>query len=121
MRVLLIDDNEELREFLALGLSEASIEVVVAADTASALKCAEAEKFDVYVVDSVLQKEDGLSLVGQLRALKNGRGVPVVLMSSLSTSLARRMAQSAGVTEFLVKPFGQMQFLEQLKTLEKKR
>ncbi len=121
MRVLLIDDNEELRGFLAQCLTEASVEVVGAGDSAAALKRAEAEKFDAYVVDSVLEDGDGLSLVGELRGLKNGRGVPVLLMSSISTALARRMAQSAGVTEFLVKPFGQMQFLEQIKALEKKR
>lgn len=121
MRVLLIDDNEELREFLALCLTEASFEVVEAGDAASALQCAEAEKFDAFLVDSVLQQEDGLLLVSQLRELKNGRNVPVLLMSSLSTALARRMAQSVGVTEFLVKPFAPMQFLEEVKGLEKRR
>jgi DNA-binding response OmpR family regulator len=121
MRVLLIDDNEELRGFLALCLSEASVEVVGESDAPSALRRAEAEKFDAFIVDSVLQNGDGLSLVTELRALKNGRGVPVLLMSTIATSLARRMAQSVGVTEFLVKPFGQMQFLEQVKALEKKR
>ena len=121
MRVLLVDDNEELREFLALCLTEASIEVVEAPDAATALGRAEAEKFDAFVVDSVMTGGDGLSLVGELRGLKNGRSVPVLLMSSLSTSLARRMAQSAGCNEFLVKPFGQMQFIEQVKALEKAR
>lgn len=121
MRVLLVDDNEELREFLALCLSEASIEVVASGDSAGALQRAGDEKFDAYVIDSVLGSGDGLSLVSELRGLKNGRGVPVLLMSSISTSLARRMAQSAGCTEFLVKPFGQMQFLEQVKALEKRR
>ena len=121
MRVLLIDDNEELRGFLALCLAEVSVDVVSAGDVASALKCAEAERFDAFLVDSVLQGGDGLELVSQLHALKNGRGVPVLLMSSISTGLARRMALSVGVSEFLVKPFGQMQFLEQVKALEKKR
>lgn len=121
MRVLLIDDNDELRGFLALCLTEASVEVVDVGDMAAALRRAGAEKFDVYVVDSVLENGDGLSLVSELRELKNGRGVPVILMSSIATSLARRMAQSAGVTEFLVKPFSQMQLLEQVKALEKRR
>ncbi|PQV63729.1 two-component system, chemotaxis family, response regulator CheY [Abditibacterium utsteinense] len=121
MRVLLVDDNEELREFLALCLSEASIEVVESADAVGALQRAEGEKFDAYVIDSVLENGDGLSLVSELRNLKNGRAVPILLMSSISTSLARRMAQTAGCTEFLVKPFGQMQFLEQVKALEKRR
>lgn len=121
MRVLLVDDNEELRGFLALCLSEASIEVVAAGDMSAALQRAGSEKFDAYVVDSVLEGGDGLALVSQLHNLKNGRGVPVLLMSSISTSLARRMAQSAGCTEFLVKPFGQMQFVEQVKGLERRR
>lgn len=121
MRVLLIDDNEELRGFLALCLTENSVEVVSVGDAAAALKRAEAEKFDLYVVDSVLQEGDGLTLISDLKTLKNGRSVPVLLMSSIATALARRMAQSVGVTEFLVKPFGQMQFLEQVKALEKRR
>ena len=121
MRVLLIDDNEELRGFLSLSLTENSVEVVAVSDAGAALKRAESEKFDAYIVDSVLDGDDGLNLVTELRALKNGRGVPVLLMSGIATALARRMAQSVGVTEFLVKPFGQMQFLEQVKMLEKKR
>ena len=119
MRVLLVDDNEELREFLALCLTEASVEVVEAPTAAAALQRADSEKFDAYVIDSVMDEGDGLTLVGELRGLKNGRSVPILLMSSISTSLARRMAQSAGCNEFLVKPFGQMQFLEQVKALEK--
>ncbi len=121
MRVLLVDDNEELRGFLELCLSEVSIEVVAVGDGAAALQSAENEKFDVYVIDSILAGGDGLALVAELRELKNGRGVPVLLMASISTSLARRMAQSAGCAEFLVKPFGQMQFVEQIKSLEKRR
>lgn len=121
MRVLLIDDNDELRGFLTLCLTENSVEVVGTGDGAAALKSAEAEKFDLFVVDSILGGSDALDLVAQLRGLKNGRGVPVLLMSGIATALARRMAQSAGVTEFLVKPFGPMQFLDQIRTLEKKR
>lgn len=121
MRVLLVDDNEELRQFLALCLSEVAIEVVEASSASGALKRAETEKFDAFIIDSVMADGDGLSLVGALRGLKNGRSVPVLLMSSISTSLARRMAQSAGCDEFMVKPFGQMQFVEQVKALEKVR
>ncbi len=121
MRVLLIDDNEELRGFLTLCLTENSVEVVGAGDAASALKSAGAEKFDLFVVDSVLGGSDALDLIAELRALKNGRGVPVLFMSGMATALARRMAVSAGVTEFMVKPFGPMQFLDQIRTLEKKR
>jgi DNA-binding response OmpR family regulator len=117
MRVLLVDDNEELREFLALSLTENDVEVVAVGTGEEAAARVEAEKFDAFVIDSVMGNKDGLTLVGQLKTMKNARNVPVLLMSSISTALARRMAQSAGCKEFLVKPFGQMQFVEQVKSL----
>jgi len=119
MRVLLIDDNEELREFLALCLTEDSMEVVDVGTPEQALSKVESEKFDAFVVDSILGQNDGLTLVGQLKATKNGKSVPTMLMSSISTALARRVAQSSGCDEFLVKPFGQLQFIEQVKGLQK--
>lgn len=117
MKVLLIDDNEELRGFLALTLSESDVEVVAVGAPDEALKRAEAEKFDAFVVDSILQNGDGLSLLAQLRATKNGAKTPALLMSGISTGLARRIAQNAGCDEFLVKPFGTGQFVEQVKGL----
>ncbi len=117
MNILLVDDNEELREFLALCLSEAGLEATKASSMSEALQHAETGRFDVFVVDSVLGREDGLELVGQLRASKNGKTTPVLLMSSISTALARRMATAAGCNDFLVKPFGQTQFVEQVRAL----
>lgn len=121
MKVLLVDDNEELGEFLAQSLRESSIEVEVASSAEAGFARAEAGKFDAYVIDSLLDEIDGLSLVTQLRAAKNGAKMPILLMSNLGTALARRMAQSAGCDEFLVKPFGPGQFLEQVRALEKIR
>lgn len=117
MRVLLVDDNEEVRGFLEMSLIEAALEVRVVSTAEEALKQVEAEKFDALVVDSVLPGGDGISLTQQVRATRNGRTVPILLMSDVSTALARRMAKSAGCTEFLVKPFGPMQFVEQVKNL----
>jgi DNA-binding response OmpR family regulator len=117
MRVLLVDDNEELRDFLALSLTEAAVEVVVAQDPADALKKVEGERFDGIIIDFVMDNADGIALAGQMRGLKTARNVPILLMSAISTALARRMAKDAGCTEFLVKPFGQMQFVDQVKSL----
>lgn len=118
MRVLLVDDNEELREFLVVSLTEGTIDVVAVGTSTEALHLVETEKFDAFVIDSVMGGDDGLTLVAQLKALKNARNVPIMLMSSISTSLARRMAQSVGCQEFLVKPFGQAQFIEQVRGLK---
>ena len=119
MRVLLVEDNAELRGFLQQTLMEANIESVLASNGAEALKQAETEKFDAFVLASDFGDTDGITLVGKLRALKNGRGVPVVLMGTVGTALARRMAQAAGCNLFLAKPFGPAPFVEGIRGLSK--
>lgn len=118
MRVLLIDDNKELRGFLVLALEEGDVKCV-ACDTQDALKHVEAEKFDVVIVDSVLKNTDGITLTSQIRETRNGRHAPILLMSPIDTSLARRMAKDVGCNEFLPKPFGPAQFIEQVKSLKR--
>jgi len=117
MRVLIVDDNEELRDFLALCLIEAAIDAVAARDPADALLKIATGEFDVLVIDSIMEHSDGIELVEQIRASKSGRKIPILMMSTISTALARRMATGAGCNEFLVKPFGQAQFIEQIKNL----
>jgi len=122
MKILLVDDNEELREFLAQSLREVDVETVTAKDVSGALAAAAAAKFDVFVVDAFLGADDGLQLATQLGApVKGAKGTPVVLMSPLSTALARRMASAAGCSEFLVKPFGLTQLAEVVKNLGRAR
>ena len=118
MRVLIVDDNEELRGFLALCLAEAAMEVVEAKTAADALQRVETEKFDALVIDSIMDEgDDGITLAQKIRATRNGRATPILMMSSVSTALARRMATSVGCNEFMVKPFGQLQFIDQVKNL----
>ena len=117
MRVLIVDDNEELRDFLALCLTEAAVDADAVGTPAEAVAAVDTGKYDAVAIDSVLGDEDGIALVQQIRATRSGKKIPILVMSTISTALARRMAQSAGGNEFMVKPFGQMQFIEQLKTL----
>lgn len=111
-----MDDNEELRDFLAATLDENSVDVVAAGGMEEALRIANEDRFDGFIVDSSLGEADGVALVEQLRATKNGRGLPAILMSSISTALARRIAQSANC-QFLAKPFGLTQFVELVRAL----
>ena len=62
MRVLLVDDNEELRDFLALSLTEATVDVVTALDPEDAVRKAEAERFDGIIIDFVMDNGDGVAL-----------------------------------------------------------
>jgi DNA-binding response OmpR family regulator len=116
MRVLLVDDNEEFREFLAATLQENTLDATPVGTAAEALQMADAERFDGFVVDSLIGETDGLALIQELRNSKGGRGLPAILMSDISTALARRMAQGANC-QFLAKPFGPTQFVELVRAL----
>lgn len=120
MKVLLVDDNEEVSGLLRLSLGESSIETVSVSDGASAMAQVQKNDFDALVIDSVLTSDDSIDLVQKIRAHKTGKNVPILMMSTIGTALARRMATSAGCDAFLVKPFGVMQLVESLKTLQRK-
>lgn len=117
MKILLVDDNEELREFLTLSMSESQLDVVAVENGAQALAQVESSKFDVVIIDSVMPGEDGIELTTKIRATKAGQKIPILMMSALSTALVRRMAKNAGANEFLTKPFSQTQLLEQVRAL----
>jgi two-component system OmpR family response regulator len=120
MKVLLVDDNEEVSGLLRLSLGEALIDTVTVSDGTAALQQMEDNDFDALVIDSVLTSDDSIALVQKIRLHKSGKSVPILMMSTIGTSLARRMATSAGCDAFLVKPFGMMQLVESLKTLQRK-
>ncbi len=118
MRVLIVEDNTELRDFFCLSLNEVEIDAVGVAGTSGTdelVKRVEDEDFDVIVIDSVLGASDGIALTQRFRSGGKGRAIPIVLMSAIGTSLARRMAASAGCSEFLVKPFSLSRLIEVLR------
>src|SRR5436853_5237880 len=118
MKVLIVDDNEELLQFLIISLTEVAVEAVGAKSEAEALEQVAKEKFDGIIVDATLGDSDGIGCAQRIREAKNGRNVPILIMSEFSTPLARRMAKAVGCDDLLVKPFGAGAFVERVKTLK---
>ena len=117
MRALLVEDNEELRDFLCASLKEANIEAHGAASVDKVAERIEENSFDIVIIDSVLGEGDGIGLIKTVRGGSKGANTPIVLTSAIGTNLARRMAMSAGCTEFLIKPFGVNAFINLLRRL----
>ncbi len=103
MRVLVIEDDPQTAHFVRDGLTVSGCEVDVAADGESGLARARDELFDVLVVDRMLPKLDGLSLVGALRA-GNVR-TPVLFLSAMGAIGDRVSGLEGGGDDYLVKPF----------------
>ncbi|RAV77206.1 tetratricopeptide repeat protein [Aerococcus loyolae] len=114
MRILVIEDDLEAAAYVVKGLRESGHIVDHAADGEEGLTLALSGSFDVLIVDRMLPKRDGLSLVSTLRA--EGIRVPVLFLSALGEVDDRIMGLKAGGDDYLTKPYA---FAELLARIEK--
>ena len=103
MRILIIEDDRETRDFVGRGLRESGHAVSVAADGRDGLFQATDGGFDAIVVDRMLPGLDGLSLVKMLRAA--GSNTPVLMLTAIGRIADRVEGLEAGADDYLVKPF----------------
>ena len=89
MRLLIIEDDRESADYLAKAFREVGYVADLAADGEEGLALAESGDYDVLVVDRMLPKRDGLSLIGALRA--KGNRTPVLILSALGQVVTRTM------------------------------
>jgi len=103
MRVLVVEDDRQTAQYVRDGLSLSGCEVDVADDGEIGLARARNEAFDVLVIDRMLPKLDGLSLVGALRA--GNVCTPVLFLSAMGAIGDRVSGLEGGGDDYLVKPF----------------
>ena len=80
MRALLVEDDDTIAEFVGRGLREAGFAVDRCADGEAGLSAATAQAYDVAIVDLMLPKRDGLSMIEELRRKKIA--TPVLILSA---------------------------------------
>lgn len=103
LRILLIEDEDETAAFVASGLRDSGWAVEAAHDGEGGLRRAMQERFDVIVVDRMLPRLDGLSLVAQLRA--DQVQTPVLFLTAMGSVADRVAGLQGGGDDYLVKPF----------------
>ncbi len=103
MRVLIADDEKNIRDSIAAYMAAEGIETAVAADGAEARSLLETEAFDCLVLDLRMPKMDGLALLGWLQ--EAGPPVPVIVISAYGDVRDAVQAMKLGARDYLVKPF----------------
>ncbi len=104
-RILLADDNADMRDYLQRLLSQHGYEVETAADGLNALKAARASKPHLVLVDIMMPGLDGFELLHALRREAVLGGVPIILLSARAGEEARIEGMRAGADDYLTKPF----------------
>ena len=119
MRVLIVEDDKETAAYLAKALREAGHVPDHAADGALGAEMALAGDYDVLIVDRMLPKRDGLTIVEDLR--KGGSDVPVLILSALGRVDDRVKGLRSGGDDYLAKPFAFSELLARIEVLGRRR
>lgn len=115
MRILIIEDDRELAQFMCKALKEESHVVDHAADGQQGLFLATTESYDVLVVDRMLPLLDGITIIRTLRGA--GNAAPVLILSALGDVDDRVKGLRAGGDDYLVKPFAFSELLARIEVL----
>ncbi|MFN7948819.1 MAG: PAS domain S-box protein [Blastocatellia bacterium] len=110
-RILLADDNADMRDYVRRLLSESGYEVVAVADGEAALAAARAQVFDLALADVMMPRLDGFGLLRALRTEERTQTMPVILLSARAGEESRVEGLTAGADDYLMKPFSARELL----------
>ncbi|UCG12242.1 MAG: response regulator transcription factor [Deltaproteobacteria bacterium] len=115
MRLLLVEDDSKTASFISKGLKEAGFTVDHASDGESGLHMALGESYDAAVIDLMLPKTDGLTLIETLR--RNKINTPVIILSAKRSVDDRVKGLQTGGDDYLTKPFAFSELLARVQGL----
>ncbi|MHB2265887.1 response regulator transcription factor [Aliihoeflea sp. PC F10.4] len=118
MKLLVIEDDREAAEYLEKAFDEAGHQAHVAADGETGFALASSGDYDVLVVDRMLPRRDGLSVVAGLRA--RGNDTPVLILSALGEVDDRVTGLRAGGDDYLTKPYAFSELLARVEVLKRR-
>jgi DNA-binding response OmpR family regulator len=119
MRLLLIEDSLRLQGSVGRGLRKAGYAVDVSGDGEDGLWLAESNEYDVIILDLMLPKLDGLTLLRRLR--EKQKGTHVLILTAKDTVENRVNGLQAGADDYLIKPFAFEELLARVQALCRRR
>ncbi|HEY3862718.1 MAG TPA: response regulator transcription factor [Verrucomicrobiae bacterium] len=115
MRLLVVEDSQRLQRSLAKALRKAGYAVDVSGDGEEGLWLAESNDYDAIILDIMLPKLDGLSLLREIR--QSPRTTPILLLTARDTLRDRVEGLQTGADDYLVKPFALEELLARVQAL----
>lgn len=115
MRILIVDDESEIRKILTILLENSGYEVVSAADGLSAVMTLKNNsEIDLCIMDVMMPRMDGLQACAEIRKFSS---IPILFLTAKSLDEDKEMAYSGGGDDYLVKPFSSKELLMKVEAL----
>lgn len=118
MRILLVEDEQKIADFIARGLAENGYSVDVAADGDEALHWPRVAEFDIVILDIMLPIRDGIDVCRRLR--EQGIRTPVLMLTARDAVEDRVRGLDSGADDYLVKPFAFAELLARIRALSRR-
>jgi len=115
--ILVVDDEPSIVELLTFNLKKEGYNVLKAYDAEEALKIAEDNETDMFIVDIMLPGMDGFELVRNLRATEKFRQTPVIFLSAKSEEFDKVLGLELGADDYITKPFSVREVLARIRAV----
>ena len=112
--ILIVEDDDTVREALSAGLESEGYEVILADNGLDCLKQAKEEDPDLILLDLMLPEMDGLSVC---RALRRNSDVPIIMLTARGTEMDKIVGLETGADDYVVKPFSLGELLARIRSL----
>ncbi|NDU99692.1 response regulator transcription factor [Pseudoroseicyclus tamaricis] len=116
-RILVVDDDPQIRELVGIALGRAGLAVAEAGDGAAALAAARGEAFDLVVLDIGLPEMDGREVCRELRRTSD---VPVIFLTAEGDEIDRVVGLELGADDYVAKPFSPRELVARIKAVLKR-
>lgn len=118
MKILAVDDDDSIRELLALQLTRHGYEVLTAADGAEAL--AKAPQAEFILLDLMLPKIDGYEVCRRLKSDERTKEIPIIMLTAKAEEIDTVLGLELGADDYLAKPFSMRELLARIKAVKRR-
>ena len=120
-RVLVVEDDQHIRELVELHLKLEGLTVVASGDGNDALARARAETFDLIVLDLMLPGLDGVTVCRAIRRESRNTDVPILMLTARRDEVDKVLGLDSGADDYLTKPFGVRELVARVRALLRRR
>jgi DNA-binding response OmpR family regulator len=114
-KILIVDDEPDVLEFLRNGLKKNNFDAICAADGEEGFRKALTEEPDLILLDLIMPNRDGFTMLQELKTNELTQGIPVIVLSIKSEIDSIYKSQEHGVVDYIIKPCDFQMILKYIK------